>query len=431
MPKREFSRAIRLLVLVLVTAAGFLGPIAMTAYYPGLEQISSDLQTSQEVLDLTVTVFTLSLAVFPLLWGVLSDWLGRKPMYLASLGSFAVGSLLCGLSVNIGMLVAFRVMQGAGSAAMLSIGAGTITDVFPQSQRGAAMALLSIGPLVGPSIAGPLGGVMTQFAGWRSVFYLSAGLGFAILAAITAFLPETGVRGRGSAPNPLKPLIYLKYPFVAVATLNVVVGYGISFAVLPDIPYLFTSTYDDVRDGLVLLAMTGGQLVGSLVSGFLSDRILRMVAKRGRGAIEDALWPALPSIVLLPGMLSVFGWSFTQKWHPSIPIISLIIMGSAMTAIATPCNTYIIDVIYWSPAAAVAIGSSFRYVIGAASPLATPPLIRSIGIGWTYTAFALAAFVAGAGLPWVVLRGADSRMKHRQWKKAPGGAKGESKKDVK
>lgn len=140
-----FSPARKRWIVATVAFGGFLGPIATAAYYPSLPQIAEDLGTSVVALGVTITVFTLSLAFFPLFWSSFSDTYGRRWIYFSSLSTFVVGSIGCALSPNLGCLIAMRIVQAAGSSALLTVGAGTISDIYVREERGRAMSYYYLG----------------------------------------------------------------------------------------------------------------------------------------------------------------------------------------------------------------------------------------------------------------------------------------------
>lgn len=153
--------------------------------------------------------------------GRLADVLGRKEVFLAGFVVFALGSGLCGLAPSVGWLIAARVVQGIGSALVQANSGGLVTQAFPASERGRALGLIgsivSLGLLTGPLV----GGVITEYAGWRWAFYVNV--------AISAIATPAGWRLLRASPpahgqrfDPAGALLFL----VAVAALMLGINQG-------------------------------------------------------------------------------------------------------------------------------------------------------------------------------------------------------------
>ena len=137
------------------------------------DYFNTDIATIEWVmLSYLLTVTTLLLTL-----GRLSDMYGRKPMFLAGLLIFTLGSGLCSLSASAGQLIAFRVVQGLGASMLMANSLAIITDVFPHTERGKALGLMgtvvSIGYITGPA----LGGFLIGWVGWQSIFYINIPVG--------------------------------------------------------------------------------------------------------------------------------------------------------------------------------------------------------------------------------------------------------------
>lgn len=104
-----------------------------------------------------VSVYVLGNAAGPLILAPLSELFGREPVYHTTNILYVICTASCALSVNLSMLVVFRFLSGTMGAAVLSLGGGTISDLFIQEERGLAMAVWSMGPLLGP-VVGPVAG---------------------------------------------------------------------------------------------------------------------------------------------------------------------------------------------------------------------------------------------------------------------------------
>lgn len=147
--------------------------LGSTIFAPGAPLLMQELGiTSSIVGSLTVSIYVLGFAVGPLILAPLSELYGRMVIYQTTNAIFLAFTLGCALAKNTGMFLAFRFIAGCAGSAPMTIGGGTIADVFPQEQRGGVMGLLALGPLVGPVVGPVAGGFIAQEIGWRWAFWI-------------------------------------------------------------------------------------------------------------------------------------------------------------------------------------------------------------------------------------------------------------------
>ncbi len=134
--------------------------------------------------------YTLSLAVFIPVSGWMADRFGTRRVFASAIGLFSLGSFLCGISSNIHLLVACRVLQGCGGAMMVPVGRLTIVRTFAKSELVRAMAAVSIPGLIGPMLGPVAGGVIVAYLHWRVRFFLNIPIGLAGLWMVHLHLPD-------------------------------------------------------------------------------------------------------------------------------------------------------------------------------------------------------------------------------------------------
>src|SRR5262245_4403859 len=143
--------------------------------------------------------FLLTSTVTMPLWGRLSDLYGRRPTYLVGLMVFLLGSALSGLAQDMGQLIGFRMLQGVGAGSLMTIGMTIVGELFGLERRARMQGYLSgvwgVASLCGPMI----GGLLTDHASWRWVFYINLPFGFLAMGLIATALRETPVTGRRPA----------------------------------------------------------------------------------------------------------------------------------------------------------------------------------------------------------------------------------------
>lgn len=184
-----FSRYLRLaLILGLLSA---IGPFAIDMYLPALPAIGANLGASVGAVQWSLTAFFLSLGAGQLLYGPVSDMLGRKvPLYFG-LGVFTVASIGCALASNIETLVALRFLQGFGAAAGMAIPRAVVRDLHTGNEAARLMSLLMLVFSVSPILAPLVGSGVIAITGWRGVFWLVTLAALAGLVLIYTKLDET------------------------------------------------------------------------------------------------------------------------------------------------------------------------------------------------------------------------------------------------
>jgi EmrB/QacA subfamily drug resistance transporter len=134
--------------------------------------------------------YTLSLAVFIPISGWMADRFGTRRVFASAIGLFTLGSFLCGLSGNVHVLVACRILQGCGGAMMVPVGRLTLVRTFAKSELLRAMSFVSIPALVAPMLGPIAGGLIVGYLQWRVIFFLNIPIGLAGLVLVYFHLPD-------------------------------------------------------------------------------------------------------------------------------------------------------------------------------------------------------------------------------------------------
>ncbi|KAA8641751.1 Dityrosine transporter 1 [Aspergillus tanneri] len=343
-PYSVFSRPKKIFILAVVTVAGFLGPLAGNIYLPALPVLEREFHVSTAAINTTVSVFMAVFGFGPLYWSSYADWKGRRPLYIISLVVYIVANvLLAALPANFGALVFLRILQAFGSSAVVSMGAGTVSDITEPKRRARAMSYFMLGPQCGPILGPILGGALAGNVSWRWVFALLAILAAALWLVMLLFLPETlrARVGNGQLystkgwilwpPSPFSPLIpefergspparptlkgywrLFTYLPIAIVSVNTAVLYSSYFGIAVQLPTALEDIYhwNSTQVGGGYVAVSVAMVVGSIAGGRWSDwRRARMVKILGQDNVDpearlrDQIWGIFPCV----GGLVMFG----------------------------------------------------------------------------------------------------------------------------
>src|SRR3954462_7362866 len=191
-------------VVVLTGIGSLMAALDTLVVSTSLSTIRVDLGASIEQLEWTVNAYNLSFAVLLLTGAALGDRFGRRNLYALGLGLFAVASGACALAPNVGVLIAARAMQGAGSALLMPLGLALLSAAFPPEKRGAAIGIFSA--ITGLAVAsGPLvGGAVVEGLAWQWIFWINVPIGLLALPLVLtrmkeSFGPDTSLDIRGLA----------------------------------------------------------------------------------------------------------------------------------------------------------------------------------------------------------------------------------------
>jgi len=177
--------------LLIVCIAVFMLLLDITVVNVALPKIQSDLHTSLTDLQWVVDAYALLLATCVLNAGTLGDWLGRKRIFIGGIVLFTAASALCGSATSPLFLNLARGLQGVGGAVMFAVSLAILSQEFAGRERGTAFGIW--GATIGLAVAiGPLvGGALTEWAGWRWIFFVNVPIGIACVAGAAAWLHES------------------------------------------------------------------------------------------------------------------------------------------------------------------------------------------------------------------------------------------------
>ncbi len=253
-----------------------IGPFAMQLYLPALPVIQADLGATASATQITVSGFVLAMAFAMPLIGPIADQFGRRPVLAVCLGIFFVGSLAGWLAPNIELLIASRIVQGAGGAGGLILARAIVSDLFDRRAMARVIAQLTMIMVLAPTVAPLLGGLVTDLVGWRVLFLLQAAAALIGLAAVLRWLPETLARRRTFHPVELVRGfgVVLRRPLFVGYTVQAAFSMCVFLAFISAAPYVIAAGgHPPSQYGLYFLLMAVGYAAGNFVTSKTTERV--------------------------------------------------------------------------------------------------------------------------------------------------------------
>ncbi|KAJ8088595.1 hypothetical protein PM082_013838 [Marasmius tenuissimus] len=424
----------------LISLYTMLSPMSSSMIAPAASRVKEDLHATSSVFEpLSTSIFILAYAFGPLFFGPASQIFGRSRLVQGGNVFYIAFNLACAFAKTPSQMLAFRFLAGIGGSAPLAIGGGVINDCWSVEERGRAVTLYALAPLLGPIIGPIVGAWIASTTTWQWVFWSTTIAAVVVQIISLVWLKETFapvlLRRKAARLSKLdgqsqsnltyittfqadktpKPPIYkmLLYPILLLFTepvaqllgLYLAYIYGLTYLLLTSIPGLFVSIYHQSIGiaGLHYLALGLGLYAGAQIANSLLDRIhARLKAKHGGQSRPEYRLPIMfPGTLSIPVGLLITGWTARGNIHWIVPDIGLFVTGIGIAINWQTIQTYIIDT--YNVRAAPALGglSLLRSLVGFALPLCSPAMYRNLGYGVGDTILAACAF--GLGFPTITV----------------------------
>jgi len=363
------------LVLLVTMTASFLFPFMGSAVNIALPRIGKELSLDAVMLGWIVTAYLLSSAALLVPFGRIADIYGRKKIFTCGIVIFTLSSIFSGMANSATMLISCRVFQGIGGAMLAGTAIALLTTVFPANERGKVLGINVAATYIGLSLGPVLGGVLTQHFGWRSIFFLSALLGLAVIGVVLWKLKGEWTGAKGERFDLAGSVIYilglvaLVYGFTLLpamsgvwlivggaiglaafvmwemrtrspvldislfrnsktftfSNLAALINYSATFAVsfLISLYLQYLKGFNPQSAGLILVAMPAIQAIFSPLAGRLSDKIEpRLIASAGMalttvGLVIFIFLNKETPLELIIGNLILIGFGFALFVSPN------------------------------------------------------------------------------------------------------------------
>ena len=389
MPARPLIR--RAIVLGLLIAVG---AFAIDMYIPGFAAIARELHTDPGTVQLSMTSFFVALALGQVIYGPISDAVGRRGPILVGLGLFIVASAAAAFAPSIGMLIAARFVQGLGAAATAVVPMAVIRDEYtgPDAARVLSLAMLSLS--VSPILAPVFGGLLVQYTSWRVIFAVLIVICAAAIAMVVQLLPETHPPSRRVSARPLSILLTYRglignRRFI-VPIMIAACGQAVLFVFISGSPFVFVTLHrmKPTSYGL-LFALHAIAIIG--ISQFNAPMLRRFGVRRLIGAASAAVALAALALALLVAAGMTALWPFVLLTLTIFAALGLLLAPAFLTAIE-PVGAV--------ARAAAAIGAGLEFTCSTVTTMLMG--LTADGTARPMTAF-LALAACGTFAGWVLL----------------------------
>ncbi|KAF2670380.1 MFS general substrate transporter [Microthyrium microscopicum] len=446
MSPRSMGRLRKWSIVLIVSLSSLCVTCTSSLYTFTYTQIIPEFHTSEELATLGLSIFVAGLGLGPMVLAPLSEFYGRRLVYIVSYIFFIIWLLPCALAPNLATLLVARFLSGLSGSAFLSVAGGTVGDMFTRAELSTPMMVYTASPFIGPEVGPLIGGFINQYANWRWSFWVLMIWAGVQLTLIVLFVPETyhPVVLRNKARKlrketgdqrykaqieimdrsiPKKIMLSCTRPFELLFLEPMCLNLCLLSAILLGIIYLFfgafTLVFENNHDfqlwqiGLTFLGIFAGMIIGIGCNSFLWDTMYLRLCKReqerrgeeemgsdpgasGASEPEFRLPPTIAGAVLVPIGLFGFAWTTYPSVHWIVPIISSGIFGLGTVWCFSGIFTFLVECYPLYAASALAANSFARSSFAAAFPLFGVQMYNKLGYQW---ATSLLAFLALAMAP--------------------------------
>ncbi|KII89443.1 hypothetical protein PLICRDRAFT_688165 [Plicaturopsis crispa FD-325 SS-3] len=396
--------------------------------------------TSEAILALVTSVFLLGYAVGPLFLGPLSEIYGRLRVIQGANLFYLIFNIACGAARNKNQLILFRFLSGLGGSAPLAVGGAVLGDCWHSEERGKAIALYSLAPLLGPVIGPICGAWIAEKSTWRWVFWSTSIVDGVIQCLGLIFLRETFAptllerkaqkirtsmglnkydssrihtpyQGRDDfhwraifAKSLVRPFALISRELI-VQLLGLYMAFIYGSVALTTIPDIYEGVYGQRVGiaGLHYIALGIGLTGASQLNARILDIGYRRLKKRngGVGKPEFRLPSMMFGCLFLPIGLFILGWGARSTVHWIVPDIGMTFVAAGIIVNIQSIQTYVIDAFMLYAASALAATSFLRSLAGFGFPLFAPAMYKALGYGKGDTILAALAIAIGCPSPWL------------------------------
>ncbi|KAJ3719190.1 MFS polyamine transporter [Lentinula raphanica] len=375
---------------LIVALFTFVSPVASAMIAPGSQQVADEFGiTSNVVLDMITSIFVLgfgTLSQLRIFMGPLSELYGRSRVVQLGNAFFLVWNFACGFAQNQTQIIIFRFFAGIGGSAPLTIGGAVIGDTFHPEERGRAIAMYALGPMIGPAAGPVIGAWIAARVSWRWVFWSTTIFDVAVQAVGLFLLQETfapvllerkaqklaqsartdAEKGTGKVFTTIyenesrswkyiiqtaliRPFVmFVREPILQLLGVYMAFIYGIFYLFITTMPDIFTINYHESIGimGLNYLALGLGMVFASWFNSRTMDKIYMYFKGRnqGIGEPEYRVPTIVPASIFFPAGIFITGWAAQAHVHWFVVDLGIFFVGASMILAFQAIQIYIVDV---------------------------------------------------------------------------------------
>ncbi|KAL6409198.1 mitogen-activated protein kinase kinase kinase [Ilyonectria robusta] len=426
----------KMVVTIVMSTFTFISPVSSSMVAPALTKLGEDLGMQKKIeVEMALSIFILGYALGPLFFGPISEVFGRSRVLQFSNLFYLIWNLSCGLAQNKAEFFVFRFLAGIGGSAPLAIGAGVISDCWSPEERGKAVGIYSLGPMLGPVVGPVAAGFIAERTTWRWVFWSTSIAAGIIQVAGLLWLRETYApiilwrkrerlvketgnpklhTGRDSTKSLVSTIgdalvrparMLATQPIVQVIALYMAYLFGVTYLITVTFPVVWTDVYGESLgiSGLNFISLAVGSIFGAMVSIHFVDRIYRRLKEENGGVRRPEF--RVPSMflgsVLVPIGLFWYGWSVQGHVHWIMPNIGISIFVAGTLVCLQGMQGYVIDSYSRFAASGLAAAVVLRSLAGFAFPLFAPYLYQRLDYGWGTSVLAFISIAIGIPAPFL------------------------------
>lgn len=455
-PHSAFTLWQKRLIVSLGAAGGWFSTASSFIFFPAIPFLARDLRQSTERINLTVTSYLIASGVFPSIIAGLSDVYGRRPIFIAALGSYVAVNIGLALQRSFGVLLGLRMLQAAAVSGTFSFAYGVLGDVTTPADRGGFIGLMSIFLNTPQSVAPLISGLLLVRWSWPTIFWFLALASGTVFLSVLFFLPETcrNVVGDGTLPTkwpnkvilpclkpprprqsagsaeaakpvrkkmitPLEIFMIFKNPGTTLSILCYGLFYTMYSCLQTSLSTIFVEQYrvSGLAAGLSYLPFGVASMTAAIFAGKLLDKeYARVATSQGitlvKGRLDDLtdfpierarLGVTKYAVLLCVPCIVGYGWALQYHAHMAVPLVLQFLIGFTTQVNFTSLNALLADYHSDRTATAQAACNLFRCELAAGALALLDVMLRRLGPGWC---FVVIAVVHGVAFPsvWAVER---------------------------
>lgn len=281
MPKAFEGEPHKFFIPLLGSLVAF-GPMSIDMYLPALPSIAADLNATQAQMQHSLSAFFFGFCISMLLYGPISDVIGRRKLLIFGLMVFVISSFFLAFAPNAELFIFLRFMQAFGSSAAIVMARAIARDAYHPKSLPRVMSLMTLVTMIAPLVAPILGGYILYFASWRAIFFSLTIIGFIAFCLIIFLLPETVKEtesDKGIIVNSFKNYITLLKSPSSMGIIGVFAfSFGAMFAFIAGSPFVYIEYFGVAEQHYGYLFLLN--VVGMILMLLLNMRLLKKFSLR-------------------------------------------------------------------------------------------------------------------------------------------------------